>query len=189
MGTKRRGKHSFDFHSWNFLIKFTFYQFECIRFAATEVVQAARGRLKGALQDVINVTEDEDEVESSTPNRGRPPKRLKKEVPQAAPPQPPAPVHQSFIMKLFERSVDLAKYNENTSLYPICRAWMLNQPRSAAIARQVWSTATLPRILCERIYENWFFSFCFFFAFSSVSKINQSRRLLSACRSQIYWRR
>lgn len=36
-------------------------------------------------------------------------------------------------MKLFERSVDLAKYNESTSLYPICRAWMLNQPRSNAV--------------------------------------------------------
>lgn len=104
---------------------------------ATEVVQAARGRLKGALQDVINVTEDEDEVESSTPNRGRPPKRSKKEISPAPPPQPAPPTHQSFIMKLFERSVDLAKYNENTSLYPICRAWMLNQPRSSTIARQV----------------------------------------------------
>lgn len=101
------------------------------------MVQAARGRLKGALQDVINVAEDDDDVESSTPNRGRPPKRLKKEIATAPPPPPAPPAHQSFIMKLFERSVDLAKYNENTSLYPICRAWMLNQPRSTAIARQV----------------------------------------------------
>lgn len=115
------------------LFLFKFFNLVCC-ITATEVVQA-RGRLKGALQDVINVTEDEEDVEVSAPNRGRPPKRLKKEISPPPPPQPAPPVHQSFIMKLFERSVDLAKYNESTSLYPICRAWMLNQPRSAAIAR------------------------------------------------------
>lgn len=31
-------------------------------------------------------------------------------------------------MKLFDRSVDLAKFNEDTPLYPICRAWMYNEP-------------------------------------------------------------
>ncbi|XP_078062328.1 protein lin-37 homolog [Mustelus asterias] len=31
-------------------------------------------------------------------------------------------------MKLFDRSVDLAQFNENTPLYPICRAWMRNKP-------------------------------------------------------------
>lgn len=100
------------------------------KYAATEVVQAARGRLKGALRDVISVNdEDDDDITPSLPSRGRPPKKARKEY--QAPPLPPT--HQSFIMKLFERSVDLAKYNENTSLYPICRAWMLNQPRSNAV--------------------------------------------------------
>lgn len=32
-------------------------------------------------------------------------------------------------MKLFDRSVDLARFEEDTPLYPICRAWMANQPR------------------------------------------------------------
>ena len=31
-------------------------------------------------------------------------------------------------MKLFDRSVDLAQFDEETPLYPICRAWMRNQP-------------------------------------------------------------
>uniref|UniRef100_UPI00398ED926 protein lin-37 homolog n=1 Tax=Pristiophorus japonicus TaxID=55135 RepID=UPI00398ED926 len=31
-------------------------------------------------------------------------------------------------MKLFDRSVDLAQFSENTPLYPICRAWMRNNP-------------------------------------------------------------
>lgn len=36
----------------------------------------------------------------------------------------------TYVMKLFDRSVDLAKFEEDTPLYPICRAWMVNQPRS-----------------------------------------------------------
>jgi hypothetical protein len=36
----------------------------------------------------------------------------------------------SYIMKLFDRSVNLAKFKENTPLYPLCRSWMANAPRS-----------------------------------------------------------
>ncbi|KAH8336661.1 protein lin-37 homolog [Drosophila kikkawai] len=41
---------------------------------------------------------------------------------------------ESYVMRLFERSLDLSKYEENTPLYPICRAWMANQPRNPAVA-------------------------------------------------------
>lgn len=34
----------------------------------------------------------------------------------------------SYIIKLFDRSVDLAQFNTTTPLYPICRAWMRNNP-------------------------------------------------------------
>ncbi|XP_078488210.1 protein lin-37 homolog isoform X1 [Ciona intestinalis] len=34
----------------------------------------------------------------------------------------------SFIIKLFDRSVDLVNFTEDTPLYPICRAWMDNDP-------------------------------------------------------------
>jgi hypothetical protein len=34
----------------------------------------------------------------------------------------------SFVMKLFDRGVDLAQFDETTPLYPICRAWMQNKP-------------------------------------------------------------
>ncbi|XP_065344424.1 protein lin-37 homolog isoform X3 [Cloeon dipterum] len=37
--------------------------------------------------------------------------------------------HHSYVMKLFDRSVDLAQFNEKTALYPVCRAWMANRPR------------------------------------------------------------
>ncbi|XP_053962499.1 protein lin-37 homolog [Anastrepha ludens] len=40
---------------------------------------------------------------------------------------------ESFVMKLFDRSLDLSKYTEQTALYPICRAWMSNQPRNPNI--------------------------------------------------------
>ncbi|EDW72498.1 uncharacterized protein Dwil_GK20944 [Drosophila willistoni] len=41
---------------------------------------------------------------------------------------------ESYVMRLFERSLDLSKYNEKTPLYPICRAWMANQPRNPFVA-------------------------------------------------------
>lgn len=34
----------------------------------------------------------------------------------------------SHIYKLFDRSVDFAKYNNDTSLYVLARAWMKNKP-------------------------------------------------------------
>ncbi|XP_040578749.1 protein lin-37 homolog [Lepeophtheirus salmonis] len=36
--------------------------------------------------------------------------------------------HHTFVMKLFDRNVDLAQFHESTPLYPVCRAWMKNQP-------------------------------------------------------------
>ncbi|KAM9310483.1 protein lin-37 homolog [Pholidichthys leucotaenia] len=34
----------------------------------------------------------------------------------------------AYVIKLFDRSVDLAQFNTSTPLYPICRAWMRNNP-------------------------------------------------------------
>ncbi|KAM4601229.1 protein lin-37 homolog [Polymixia lowei] len=34
----------------------------------------------------------------------------------------------AYIIKLFDRSVDLAQFSTGTPLYPICRAWMRNNP-------------------------------------------------------------
>jgi LIN37 len=39
----------------------------------------------------------------------------------------------SYIMKLFDRSVNLALFQEDTPLYPLCRAWMKNQPRTIIV--------------------------------------------------------
>ncbi|XP_053686860.1 protein lin-37 homolog [Sabethes cyaneus] len=66
----------------------------------------------------------------SVPLRGRPPKRSKpvEYVQPAA--ENRQPYSSTFIMKLFDRSVDLARFAPECSLYPVCRAWMRNQPRS-----------------------------------------------------------
>ncbi|EDX07795.1 protein lin-37 homolog [Drosophila simulans] len=40
---------------------------------------------------------------------------------------------ETYVMRLFERSLDLSKYRDKTPLYPICRAWMANQPKNPAV--------------------------------------------------------
>jgi len=42
----------------------------------------------------------------------------------------------TYVMKLFDRSVDLAQFEEDSPLYPICRAWMRNQPHNKNLAPQ-----------------------------------------------------
>ncbi|KAK6469828.1 protein lin-37-like protein, partial [Huso huso] len=41
----------------------------------------------------------------------------------------------AYIIKLFDRSVDLAQFSDGTPLYPICRAWMRNSPSVRERAR------------------------------------------------------
>lgn len=38
------------------------------------------------------------------------------------------PISFSFVMKLFDRSVDFAQFSEDTPLYALARAWMQNKP-------------------------------------------------------------
>ncbi|BFZ07219.1 hypothetical protein BsWGS_10258 [Bradybaena similaris] len=40
---------------------------------------------------------------------------------------------QTVIMKLFDRSVDLALFPEDTPLYPVCRAWIQNRPHDRSL--------------------------------------------------------
>lgn len=127
-------------------------------------VQAARGRLRGVLndslqnQEVDDIPEDYEEEEEEQPamsqrHRGRPkkfsqpvavPERKSPTVDFLTPNKRRKREHtgnsggqkiqaESFVMKLFDRSLDLSKYTEHTSLYPICRAWMANQPRNLSI--------------------------------------------------------
>ena len=50
-------------------------------------------------------------------------------------------------MKLFDRSVNLAQFESGSSLYPVCRAWMANDPNGAA------PNPTTPRYVYVRRME------------------------------------
>lgn len=52
----------------------------------------------------------------------------KKQKRSGSPSDMPSKPQASFVMKLFDRGVDLAQFDESTPLYPICRAWMQNKP-------------------------------------------------------------
>ncbi|XP_001604648.1 protein lin-37 homolog [Nasonia vitripennis] len=55
--------------------------------------------------------------------------------------------HHTYVMKLFDRSVDLAQFQEDTPLYPICRAWMANQPRNPNLVPKARSVS--PELVTE----------------------------------------
>ncbi|XP_039435755.1 protein lin-37 homolog [Culex pipiens pallens] len=98
-------------------------------------VAVARGRLKGALQDVVTHSGDEesgseDDSQRQKPTRTHGGSRRSRVAPTSVGTDSIAIPHQTYIMKLFDRSVDLARFDENTPLYPICRSWMQNQPRA-----------------------------------------------------------
>ena len=39
-------------------------------------------------------------------------------------------------MKLFDRSVDLAQFDEDSPLYPICRSWLKNRPYDRELGKR-----------------------------------------------------
>ena len=43
----------------------------------------------------------------------------------------------SYVLKLYDRSVNLAKFSPNTALYPVCRAWIKNQPNSTPTSTSI----------------------------------------------------
>ena len=52
-------------------------------------------------------------------------------------------------MKLFDRSVDLAQFDEDAPLYPICRAWLKNQPGNRNLMPQPRSPSPEPELQTE----------------------------------------
>lgn len=120
---------------------------------AERVKNTARDLLSGALAEAIKKGDDEPEsgceeaADTASSAGGSPVKRL-----LGSPFSSPTKVvrkrkrksldnsnafHHTFVMKLFDRSVDLAQFhdqseetgsNSNYPLYPVCRAWMRNEP-------------------------------------------------------------
>uniref|UniRef100_H2LPU6 Lin-37 DREAM MuvB core complex component n=1 Tax=Oryzias latipes TaxID=8090 RepID=H2LPU6_ORYLA len=56
----------------------------------------------------------------------------------------------AYIIKLFDRSVDLAQFNTSTPLYPICRAWMKNNP---SVRESVASPGSPPGMTEEEVTD------------------------------------
>jgi len=57
--------------------------------------------------------------------------------------------HHTFVMKLFDKSVDLAQFNQTNSLYPVCRAWMRNEPSNTGQAPRQRSPTPQPEDLSD----------------------------------------
>ncbi|CAH1397776.1 unnamed protein product [Nezara viridula] len=92
---------------------------------------SARDRFKGALQDLLPHSDEESDI-SDEEQWASKSKRInihkKKQQVEKPPEDTSNKCQQTFVMKMFDRSVDLAQFTENTPLYPICRAWIANQP-------------------------------------------------------------
>ncbi|XP_065215688.1 protein lin-37 homolog [Planococcus citri] len=98
-------------------------------------VALARGRLAGALKGILNHNNDDcDDLDLSgvlSPSLNSNSKRSMIDHSSMTWKKPKAnniEDHQSYFMKLNDRSVDLAQFDINTPLYPICRAWIQNEP-------------------------------------------------------------
>lgn len=124
-------------------------------------VIVARDRLKGALREILRHSDSGSSAESSeeashdyrssyrkmeTSMRSKTSFQNRK-VKRRRQMQMDAAFHHTYVMKLFDRSVDLAQFREDTPLYPICRAWMANQPRNPNVIPKVRSPS--PDIVTE----------------------------------------
>ncbi|KAI5631188.1 LIN37 domain-containing protein [Phthorimaea operculella] len=97
-------------------------------------VSTPRGRLKGALKDVLEPGADDSEASAGllTPMK----RNARAESHQSSSSDSSRGGYgngrtspQRYVLKLFDRSVDLSQFEEDSPLYPICRAWIANQPR------------------------------------------------------------
>lgn len=132
---------------------------------AVDDVSVARGRLRGALHMLLDPTEScgNDELHRHGLKRKQDDflSNMKQEQMLAKQEEKRAAIaarrrqrraemnhvayHNTFVMKLFDRSVDLAQFKEETPLYPICRAWMANQPRNVQIKDIKRSSSPKPK--------------------------------------------
>lgn len=115
-------------------------------------VKTARGRLEGALQILIERTESECSDESDVDvtdllHEGRSmsasPRKVTKAPLRKRRKLDLEKVHKndqhSYVLKLYDRSVDLAKFAPSTPLYPVCRAWIKNKPNSNNLPKSLLS--------------------------------------------------
>ncbi|XP_070169811.1 protein lin-37 homolog isoform X2 [Polyergus mexicanus] len=122
-------------------------------------VLVARDRLKGALRELLQHSDTGSSADSGEESSPQDYKHSMRKMTKSINLQQPRKVrrrrqvqtdtafHHTYVMKLFDRSVDLAQFREDTPLYPICRAWMANQPRNPNLVPKVRSPS--PEIVNE----------------------------------------
>ncbi|XP_015586309.1 protein lin-37 homolog isoform X2 [Cephus cinctus] len=125
-------------------------------------VLVARDRLKGALRELLQHSDTGSSADSSEESSSHdykhhlkkietmyPSKTMRFQQPRKIRRRRQVPMdaafHHTYVMKLFDRSVDLAQFREDTPLYPICRAWMANQPRNPNLVPKIRSPS--PEVL------------------------------------------
>lgn len=100
-------------------------------------MQAARGRLKGLLNEIMeepNSPAPSEATPAKTPShRGRP-KKAKREENILS--------NKPYVIKLFDRLVNVSQYDENSPLYPICRDWFYDRKTSVPKEPVAESTPT-----------------------------------------------
>lgn len=99
--------------------------------------KGARSKLADVLADIKNSrVEDEYDYKGPTPAKRRPAvnyvalsghstrstRSSNNNLPSKT--NPSTPSSSAFVLKLFDRTVDLAQFSSDTPLYPICRAWV-----------------------------------------------------------------
>jgi len=108
-------------------------------------VSSARSRLSGALstaERIVDKYAGDDfpispfkrfqSLDSPFPSPTKSPRGVRRRRKKAVPLN--TAFHHTFVMKLFDRSVDLAQFPVHTPLYPVCRAWMKNDPHNTNMA-------------------------------------------------------
>ncbi|XP_069803580.1 protein lin-37 homolog isoform X2 [Dendropsophus ebraccatus] len=104
---------------------------------------SARSRLDAVLKGLLDRSEvDREQMEDESGKASTDPQcnpsvrpthhRRKKRKEEDGLPEAVLPKTNTFVIRLFDRSVDLAQFSEDTPLYPVCRAWLRNSPGSKA---------------------------------------------------------
>ncbi|KAK1786350.1 hypothetical protein P4O66_018044 [Electrophorus voltai] len=100
----------------------------------------ARNRLDAVLQGLVEKSDSERPSSRFPQHRRKKRKEMDDGLSETNPHK-----QNAYVIKLFDRSVDLAQFSTSTSLYPICRAWMRNNPS----VREKTAAASPPHRLGE----------------------------------------
>ncbi|KAF2348549.1 Protein LIN37 [Trinorchestia longiramus] len=100
---------------------------------ADEQQQQQHAHKESAPEMSINILSSNDGVESSIAPLSRPPRKRRRKDTEITQVSGATAGNQqsSFVVRIFDRSIDLAHFNADSPLYPICRAWLLNEPSTA----------------------------------------------------------